>query len=132
VNNKLQKIWKWSWPNLMYYPGICLQELRIMIKKNYRHKSGILDRRLIRVFSICSDQRIGHVRQRKPHFGRNTTYSSELSFATPLGNGRRDFSSSHLLCFSSAYAVAELLTLESRTIRSSCRPLKFSRKHLNQ
>ena len=33
MNNKVQKIWKWSWPNLMYYPDVCLQELRIMIKK---------------------------------------------------------------------------------------------------
>jgi hypothetical protein len=23
---------KWSWPNLWYYPGICLEELRIIMK----------------------------------------------------------------------------------------------------
>jgi len=57
--------------------------------KNFRHKSGIRDRILIRVFPIRSDQWIGHVRQRKPHFSRKTTYRSETSFATPLGNARQ-------------------------------------------
>jgi hypothetical protein len=28
VNNELARIWKRSWPNLRWYPGICLEELR--------------------------------------------------------------------------------------------------------
>jgi hypothetical protein len=28
VNDELMMMWKWSWPNLRYYPGICLEGLR--------------------------------------------------------------------------------------------------------
>jgi hypothetical protein len=33
MNNELERIWKEAaWPNLIYYPGFCLKELRYTTK----------------------------------------------------------------------------------------------------
>jgi hypothetical protein len=32
-NDGLEGMWKWSWPHLRYYAGICLERLRKTTKK---------------------------------------------------------------------------------------------------
>jgi hypothetical protein len=131
VNNKVQKVWKWSWPNLMYYPTTCLQELRITIK-GFCYKSGIRDRVLIRVFPILGDKWIGHVRQRKTTFQQEHNIQLGIQICASFRQCEPELSSSHSLYISSASAIAELLTRKSRAVSSSFRPLTLSRKHINQ
>lgn len=33
LNNELERIWKWPWPDIRYYPGICLKKWRKAMKE---------------------------------------------------------------------------------------------------
>jgi hypothetical protein len=36
MNGELERMWKWLWLNLRYYPGVCMEVLR----KNMNNLSG--------------------------------------------------------------------------------------------
>jgi hypothetical protein len=35
VNDEIERMWKWSWHIVRYYPGFCLKGLRKTTKKSF-------------------------------------------------------------------------------------------------